>query len=128
MGSISVIIDLVANCDLMWKQSVWSSVLASQIGARHLNRYCSLWSGALEILFCCGSGGLLVLTGANAALNATPGKDNHTELVRDTLLPYNYVGMLGYGMAKAAVHQLVQSLRSCDGGLPADCTVLGILP
>lgn len=30
--------DLVKNCDLMWKQSVWTSVLASQIAARHLNR------------------------------------------------------------------------------------------
>lgn len=37
-------------------------------------------------------------------------------------------GMLGYGMAKAAVHQLVQSLESPDGGLPPDSSVLGILP
>lgn len=38
------------------------------------------------------------------------------------------VGMIGYGMAKAAVHQLVQSLNNPHSGLPADATVLGILP
>ena len=26
----------VKNSDMMWKQSVWSSVLASQLSARHL--------------------------------------------------------------------------------------------
>lgn len=36
--------------------------------------------------------------------------------------------MIGYGMAKAAVHQLVQSLNSSDGGLPPDAGVVGILP
>lgn len=79
-----------------------------------------------RLLVCCNSGGLLVLTGANAALNATPGNHNQTDVG-----PLYYIaltGMLGYGMAKAAVHQLVQSLKSSDGGLPADCSVLGILP
>lgn len=38
------------------------------------------------------------------------------------------VGMIGYGIAKAAVHQLVQSLSSSDGGLPPDSDVLAILP
>ena len=28
--------DLVKNCDLMWKQSVWTSVLAAQISSKHL--------------------------------------------------------------------------------------------
>lgn len=39
--------DLVKNCDLMWKQSVWSSVLAGQIAARHLNRCVEYVSGTV---------------------------------------------------------------------------------
>lgn len=38
------------------------------------------------------------------------------------------IGMIGYGMAKAAVHQLVQSLNSTSSGLPVDAGVIGILP
>jgi len=40
----------------MWKQSVWTSVIASSIGAQHLKE-----------------GGMIVLTGAQAALKATAG-------------------------------------------------------
>lgn len=36
--------------------------------------------------------------------------------------------MIGYGMAKAAVHQLVKSLAAADSGLPNNSTVLAILP
>lgn len=56
-------------------------------------------------------GGLFQLTGAAAAAAAegTP-------------------GMLGYGLAKAAVHQLVRSLAADGSGMPADATVVGILP
>ncbi|KAL2088703.1 hypothetical protein ACEWY4_015602 [Coilia grayii] len=54
-------------------------------------------------------GGLLTLTGAKACLGATP-------------------GMVGYGMAKAAVHQLCQSLAAVDSGLPSGATVVAILP
>lgn len=36
--------------------------------------------------------------------------------------------MIGYGMAKAAVHQLCKSLAAEGGGLPKDSTVLAILP
>uniref|UniRef100_A0A1I7X571 Dihydropteridine reductase n=1 Tax=Heterorhabditis bacteriophora TaxID=37862 RepID=A0A1I7X571_HETBA len=54
-------------------------------------------------------GGLLQLTGAAAASEGTP-------------------GMIGYGMAKAAVHQLTSSLASEGSGLPEQCTVLTILP
>ena len=43
--------DFVKNSELMWKQSVWSSVLASSIAAKHLKE-----------------GGLLSLTGAKPAL------------------------------------------------------------
>lgn len=84
--------DLVKNSDLMWKQSVWTSVIASGIAARHLKE-----------------GGVLVLTGAQAALTATP-------------------GMIGYGIAKAAVHQLVKSLSESSGGLPNNSFVAAILP
>lgn len=37
-------------------------------------------------------------------------------------------GMLGYGMAKAAVHQLVKGLAEEKGGLPPSASVLAILP
>ncbi|KAG0332555.1 hypothetical protein BG004_001198, partial [Podila humilis] len=36
--------------------------------------------------------------------------------------------MIGYGMAKAAVHQLVASLAGPDSGLPANAKVNAILP
>lgn len=53
--------------------------------------------------------GLLALTGAKPALGATP-------------------GMIGYGMAKAAVHQLTRSLAEKDSGLPNEALVVSILP
>ena len=36
--------------------------------------------------------------------------------------------MMGYGMAKAAVHQLTKSLGSAKSGLPEDSTTLALLP
>ncbi|KAF6774081.1 hypothetical protein AHF37_07172 [Paragonimus kellicotti] len=54
-------------------------------------------------------GGLLVLAGAEAALGATP-------------------GMIGYGLAKAAVHQLTKSLAAKGSGLPSNSHVTAILP
>ena len=38
------------------------------------------------------------------------------------------IGMIGYGMAKAAIHQLVQSLSQSSGGLPPKASVIAILP
>ena len=55
------------------------------------------------------SNGLLALTGAKPALKGTP-------------------GMIGYGMAKAAVHQLTRSLAGKDSGLPEGALVVSILP
>ena len=52
---------------------------------------------------------MLTLTGAKAALGSTP-------------------GMIGYGMAKAAVHQLISSLSGDNGGLPENSCVAAILP
>jgi len=54
-------------------------------------------------------GGLLTLTGAVPALEGT-------------------AGMIGYGMAKAAVHQLTKSLAADNGGLPSGAKVATILP
>ncbi|XP_017570529.1 dihydropteridine reductase [Pygocentrus nattereri] len=54
-------------------------------------------------------GGLLTLAGAKASLGPTP-------------------GMIGYGMAKAAVHQLCQSLGGPNSGLPAGAAAIAILP
>ncbi|XP_012283376.1 dihydropteridine reductase isoform X2 [Orussus abietinus] len=84
--------DFIKNCDLMWRQSVWSSTIAASIAAQYLKE-----------------GGFLSLTGAKAALDETP-------------------GMIGYGMAKAAVHQLIKSLAAKGSGLPANSLVTGILP
>lgn len=54
-------------------------------------------------------GGVLTLTGAKPALAATP-------------------GMIGYGVAKAAVHQLTKSLAATGSGLPDNSLVVSILP
>ncbi|KAI9588190.1 dihydropteridine reductase-like isoform X1 [Glossina fuscipes] len=54
-------------------------------------------------------GGLLALTGAQPALKGTP-------------------GMIGYGLAKAAVHQLTHSMAGKNSGLPEGAFVVSILP
>lgn len=53
--------------------------------------------------------GLLTLPGAHAAKEGTP-------------------GMIGYGLAKAAVHQLTKSLAMDKSGLPSGSTALALLP
>uniref|UniRef100_A0A493TH73 Dihydropteridine reductase n=1 Tax=Anas platyrhynchos platyrhynchos TaxID=8840 RepID=A0A493TH73_ANAPP len=83
---------LYKNCDLMWKQSVWTSTISSHLATKHLKE-----------------GGLLTLTGAQAALSGTP-------------------GMIGYGMAKGAVHQLCQSLAGTNSGLPSGSAAVAVLP
>ncbi|XP_029446382.1 dihydropteridine reductase [Rhinatrema bivittatum] len=80
------------SCDQMWKQSVWTSAISSNLATRHLKE-----------------GGLLTLAGAKAGLSGTP-------------------GMAAYGMAKAAVHQLCQSLGGEKSGLPAGSAAVAILP
>lgn len=84
--------DLSKNAELMWKQSVWSSTISATIGSKFLK-----------------PGGVLTLTGADAALKGTP-------------------GMIGYGLAKAAVHQLTKSLAEEKSGLPENSLVVSILP
>lgn len=83
--------DLIKASDLMWRQSVGSCLISASLAAQYLKPQ-----------------GLLVLTGAKAALEATP-------------------GMIGYGMAKAAVHHLTKSLAK-DGGLPEEAVAVAILP
>lgn len=53
--------------------------------------------------------GLVVLTGAKPALEGTP-------------------TMMGYGLAKAATHQLVKSMAAKGSGLPSTSASLAILP
>ncbi|XP_053952671.1 dihydropteridine reductase [Anastrepha ludens] len=84
--------DLAKNADLMWRQSVWTSAISASVASKYLKE-----------------GGLLTLTGAQPALEGTP-------------------GMIGYGMAKAAVHQLTRSLAGKNSGLPANSIVVTILP
>jgi len=54
-------------------------------------------------------GGMVVLPGAAPAVAGTP-------------------TMAGYGMAKAAVHQLTKSLACSGSGLPTGCLVTALLP
>ena len=82
------------NSDLMWKQSVCSSLISASLAAKYLNE-----------------NGVLTLPGAAAALNSAPTP-----------------GMIGYGMAKAAIHQLVKSLADSKGGLPKNSFVAAISP
>ncbi|KAI8637941.1 hypothetical protein BD408DRAFT_423693 [Parasitella parasitica] len=84
--------EFLNSSELMLNQSVHSSLIAARIASKHLQ-----------------PGGLLTLTGALAALEATP-------------------GMIGYGMAKAAVHHLVKDLAAPNGGLPEGCKVTAVLP
>ena len=53
--------------------------------------------------------GFLLLTGAQAALGGTP-------------------GMVGYGIAKAATHQLLQTCADNASGMPENVTSVAILP
>eukprot|EP01087_Luapelamoeba_hula_P001400 TRINITY_DN11120_c0_g1_i1.p1 TRINITY_DN11120_c0_g1~~TRINITY_DN11120_c0_g1_i1.p1 ORF type:complete len:253 (+),score=61.49 TRINITY_DN11120_c0_g1_i1:35-760(+) len=78
--------------DQMFSFNVQSSVAAAHIAANFLQE-----------------SGLLVLTGADAALSPTP-------------------TMIAYGITKAATHHLIASLADPKGGLPAGAAVVGILP
>ncbi|XP_076034886.1 dihydropteridine reductase [Oratosquilla oratoria] len=72
----------------------------------------SVWSSTISAQAASSflkEGGLLTLPGAFPAVNGTP-------------------GMIGYGLAKAAVHQLTKSLGEEKSGLPKGSTALCILP
>jgi len=84
--------EFLKNSNMMWQQSVQSSLVAASLAPKLLK-----------------SGGVVVFTGAQPALSPTP-------------------GMIGYGMAKAAVHHLTRSIGSEKGGLPEGAVSLAILP
>jgi dihydropteridine reductase len=72
----------------------------------------SVWSASITAHLATqflNQNGVVTLPGAAAAANATP-------------------GMIGYGMAKAAVHHLVKSLAEKSSGLPENSFVAAILP
>jgi len=72
----------------------------------------SVWSSTISASLAAQylkTGGVLTLTGAKPALGPT-------------------AGMIGYGMAKAAVHQLTKSLSSSGSGMPENSLVVSILP
>lgn len=72
----------------------------------------SVWTSAISAAVASKylkDGGLLTLPGAAPAVSGTP-------------------GMMGYGMAKAAIHQLIKSLAGKNSGLPKDSSALAILP
>ncbi|KAG5494167.1 hypothetical protein JKF63_02002 [Porcisia hertigi] len=81
-----------AATELMLRQSVFSSIAAAHV-----------FSSQGEV------GGLLLLTGAAAALRPTP-------------------DMIGYGVAKSAVHFLCESVAANPSVLPRNASVLAILP
>eukprot|EP01111_Echinosteliopsis_oligospora_P014253 TRINITY_DN5331_c0_g1_i1.p1 TRINITY_DN5331_c0_g1~~TRINITY_DN5331_c0_g1_i1.p1 ORF type:complete len:262 (-),score=91.89 TRINITY_DN5331_c0_g1_i1:262-969(-) len=84
--------DIFATTEKMWQFNVQSAVAASHVASKTLTE-----------------GGMLVLTGAYAAINSTP-------------------GMIAYGITKSATHHLIKSLAAPNSGLPAKATVVGILP
>ena len=70
----------------------------------------SVWSSAIAAALAANhlkAGGCIVLPGAKSTLGGIP-------------------GMIGYGMAKAAVHQLVKSLAEPKSGLPEGAFCAGI--
>lgn len=104
--------DLIKNSDMMWKQSVWSSVIAASVASKFLKE-----------------GGVLSLPGAKPALGPTPGMNFFVIWI--ILRGINfciYPGMIGYGMAKAAVHQLTKSLAAESSGMPSNSLVVATLP
>ena len=68
----------------------------------------SVWSSTISAKIAnkyLKNGGILVLPGAQPAIAGTP-------------------GMIGYGMAKAAVHQLTKSLAEPKSGMPENSQVI----
>lgn len=92
----------------MWRQSVWSSLISASIAAQYLKE-----------------GGVVTLTGAKAALEGTPGKQ--WPLIK-LLSTFHILGMIGYGLAKSAVHHLTKSLAGENSGLPNGALAVSILP
>ena len=88
----SVAAGLIKSADAMWKQSVWTSVVASSLAARHLKQ-----------------GGVLTLPGAQPSLGGTPGNLSSVAstacVILFTCLVCDWssellclTGMIGYGV------------------------------
>lgn len=84
--------NLLENTNLMWKKSILPSLLSASLASKSLN-----------------NNGILILSGASAALEETP-------------------TMIGYGLAKNSVHHLCQSLASQKSGMPEKSVTIAILP
>ena len=83
---------IFAGVDKMFNFNVQSAIAASHLAANFLQ-----------------PGGLLVLTGAQAALSPTP-------------------SMVAYGITKSATHHLIASIASPESGVPENTSVVGIVP
>lgn len=88
--------------------AIHSEFLPSMLSMWEMNVVSASLTAAL-VASLTSEGGMMVMTSAKASLDATP-------------------GMLGYGMSKAATNHLIRSLAAPGSGLPAGCTVFGILP
>ncbi len=99
--------DFIKNSDLMLKQSVYSSLISASLANKFLKE-----------------NGLLTLAGAAAALDSTPGLTKH----RMPVIYFLYLGMIGYGAAKAATIHIGRSLAAPNSGMPANSSVLTIAP
>lgn len=86
--------EFLKNSQLMWSQSVCSSLITAALASKYLS-----------------DSGCLTLAGAAPAIDSAPTS-----------------GMIGYGLAKAGVHQLTKSLADPAGGLPANSFVAAIAP
>lgn len=84
--------ELLASIDKMYAMNLQTAIASAHIAAKFLK-----------------AGGLVVLTGANAARSATS-------------------GMIAYGISKSATHQLAQSLNQELNSDSASGTVVTILP
>ncbi|VDK40254.1 unnamed protein product [Taenia asiatica] len=95
----------IKSVDTAIKQSIWSSTVAASICPTHLR-----------------PGGLFVLCGSLSALNG-PLRSNKLSTNNITYIS----GMIGYGLAKAAVHHLATSLAEPESGMPPDSYVITLL-
>jgi len=94
---------LFSEADRIWNMNVMSSLVASQVGGRHLV-----------------DGGLLVLTGSAPCLNPTPSMITYG-------LTKAAIHHLTYSLAAIAQHS-TSSSSSLPRLLPPNCTVAAILP
>jgi len=92
--------DALATLDALYLANLRSASLAA---------YLSMSVGADTGFPLLSDDGLMVVTGASAALEPTP-------------------GMMAYGMVKAATHHMVESAAAEGSGLPPGATALAILP